>query len=299
MSIRLHEMLPSKDVINLFGSCLAAAALASGAAAGPKEATEKSNMDIEKLKTMLAAKDDETPDYAREVGPAGIPVLIQYLSDPDPSVRLTAVDSLYMVDSPAAIAGFCKALDDGFEPVRSSAVNSLWVRHDASILPTLYRGLKSNPYFDARSMIPLIIGLIGERASLSVLQGALNRETNNAIRLNISLAMARLGNTMMQEVVAERLGSKEIPEILKAVQDVVYVNDRKVGRRLAPLLSDRRQAYRVGSSAARRDARICDAAINAVSEIYGRPFSFEADRNNVYTDKQLAEVTRFFEKLPP
>lgn len=258
---------------------------------------KEEHMNASELETMVRAKNMDAPFLARKVGPPGIPILTTCLSDPDPEVRLVAVNSLDAVDDPATIQALVSVLDDEYMPVRTRAVNTLWVRHNTAILPYLYESVKSNPYVMTRSRIPLIIGLIGQQSSLSILEEALEEESNEATMENIVLAMARIGDKDQQDVFVRRLDAQNVKERLKAIKDIVYINDREIGKLLAPLLSDKRSAYKVGKSANRQDARICDAVVNAASEIYGDPFSFEVSSQNIYTDDQLGEVSDFFAKL--
>lgn len=254
-------------------------------------------MKVIELEAMVRAKNMDAPFLARKLGSTAIPVLTGCLSDPDPEVRLVAANSLATLKDPAAVKALAEALDDKYMPVRSTAINNLWSHPDPSILPILHGALKSNPYPRTRSMVPLIIGLINQPSSLDVLEQALEEESDEATCDNILLAMARVGEKDQQQVFARRLDAPDVKERLKAIKDIVYVNDREIGKLLAPLLADKRPAYKVGKSANRQDARICDAVVNAASEIYGHSFSFKVSSQNIYTDDHVGEVIDFFAKL--
>jgi hypothetical protein len=174
--------------------------------------------------------------------------------------------------------------------VRAAAVRFLGTHHAAEDLPVLIGNVRRNADEYVREHVALIIGKIGNSASVGPLQQALQTEPEVHARHAISLALARLGDEPSRTALLARLHTDDIQERVSALQDLLYLEDQRLASEVLPLLDDMRDAKNVAPSHGSYWIRVCDVALNTLDELLGHPFPFPVSRAQRYTPEQLAQA---------
>jgi HEAT repeat protein len=256
------------------------------------------DVDLENLRSTVLEKGDDAQILAEGIGAPAAPVLIELLESKDAEVRDIALSCLVLTGYDETALILARSLSDKDESVRIRALQSLRSRYDNSILRELTNNL-TNQDSVVRGGVARLIGLIGDATAVKPLRKRLEDETDLQAGKQIKVALARLGDDDLKEEFASLLesGTAEGGRY-RTIRDFEYINDPKLAKRLLPALIDTGDAYEIGHPAeSPRFARVCDAAITLIGKWYDKPFSFETDDLNTYSDEEIGEAQRFIESL--
>jgi len=94
-------------------------------------------------------KIDALENLSTFMDPMIMPVIMKAMSDPDPDVRMIAVESSGFMNRAEAVPAILIGLDDASDDVREAAANAMLMIQDAAIHPALDKAL-SDPLEDIR-----------------------------------------------------------------------------------------------------------------------------------------------------
>lgn len=126
-------------------------------------ALEQLEPEPEALPVVIQALSDANPSvrrlatvYLGQIGEGSLPHLIRMLKDDSPAVRRAAGDCLSDLGDPAAVGPMCEALQDSSKLVRWRAARYLYEVGDASALPAL-QAAAEDPEFEVRLQAKLAL----------------------------------------------------------------------------------------------------------------------------------------------
>jgi hypothetical protein len=105
-------------------------------------------------------------------------------------------------------------------------------------------------------------------------------------------ALLRLKDDEAEREVLSLLGSNEAESRVKGIECISYADDKKLIPHLVPLLDDKRDAVNVAPSGASYFIRVCDLAVNTITDVGQLNVSFDVQYGARYSDEQLGEVRR-------
>ena len=256
------------------------------------------DVDLEKLRSTVLEKGDDAQIQAEGIGAPAAPVLIGLLESKDAEVRDIALICLVLTGYDETALVLARSLSDKDEAVRVRALQSLRSRYSSSILRELIKNL-SNEDSVIRGGVARLIGLIGDSTAMKPLSKRIEVETDSQAGNQMKLALARLGDEDLKEEFASLLESGTADGgRYQTIRDFEYINDPKLAKRLSPALSDTGDAYDIGRPDEEPQfARVCDAAVTLIGKWFDKPFSFETDDLNTYSEEEIGEAQRFIESL--
>ncbi|MCX6827645.1 MAG: HEAT repeat domain-containing protein, partial [candidate division Zixibacteria bacterium] len=145
----------------------------------------------------------------------------------------------------------------------------------------------------------LLIGNIGDPKTKDPLCKRLSIEEDIEVKRNIKLALAKLGDTDFQKEIGSYLGNPDERLRYRAIEDLKYINDKRLTKLLLPSLDDTGRANLVSdkSETTPRFARICDAAVTLVAYLCNNPFSFEVSNMKIYSAEEIEQAKEFLSSL--
>lgn len=186
----------------------------------------------------------------REIGTAGLPVLIDALSDEDPRLRLSIIDLLVAIGDPDAVPGLIGALDDPEPIVRWNAAQALGALGGSSTVPDLLR-LLTDASDEVRLSAAWALGHIGSEAAIDALIARL-RDRDWRMRWAAAQALWEIG-------------APAVPALIASLHDPEALVRRAAARTLAEIGAPAIPALIGVLSAAEWDVRWSAAA--ALTEI--------------------------------
>lgn len=266
------------------------------------ETGEMVRMDIKELESKVLDKNWDALDIVdTAAAPAGaLPLLVELSKNDDPEVREIALNCVAMIKDagvPAIIAG---ALSDEDDDIRSFAMQALQTIYDESISDALVGNL-ANDDADVRSGAALLLGQIGQSSAAEPIEKRLAEETDGSVERNLKLALAKLGSADLKAFFADQMDAPDSEVRLQGLEDLRYIGDSKLAVRILPALDDTGQAHLITDKNQPEPefARVCDAAVNLISELCGRPFEFEVDEFKVYSDGEIEQARTFLRTQMP
>ncbi|HEY3065956.1 MAG TPA: HEAT repeat domain-containing protein [Methylomirabilota bacterium] len=223
-------------------------------------------------------------------GPDAGSAMLPLLDDPDPEVRELALHVLNVVGGPVARQGFLKALKDRGDTVRSAACRFLHVHATREDVPAILAEVTGSFDEYVREQMGLLVGKLGDANAIPTLERQLAAEPDAHARHGLSIALARLGERRARQAYLERLRADNPRQRAAALEDLLYIGDRRLVLDVLPLLDDLREAVNVAPSATRYFIRVCDVAVNVLDVLLQHPFSFKVERVRRYSAEELAEA---------
>jgi HEAT repeat protein len=247
---------------------------------------------IEKIKN----KEWDAVQDAKSIEGEPDEAIIEQASDPDVEVRELAIFCLNEIGGDKAIETFVRSLKDSEEDIRSRAVKFLHEHHSEKVLPELLIQLEENQDYYVREQVALIIGKIDDPSAIPELQKCYDKELDEIIKKNISLAKARLKDEDSQEPILENLKNEDIKILNQALIDFEYINDKELVDNIFPLLDDQRDVRNVAPIGHNYFIRVCDVSINVLDCVLEQPFDFKAGELKRYSDEELMQAKSVLEK---
>ncbi len=256
-------------------------------------------MDIKELQEMVLSKNWDALDIVDTAAQPqqAIEHLVEWSKNEDAEVRELSLNCLAMIKDPSVPAIIAGALSDEDGDIRLFALQALQVAYDESIVGQLITAL-GNEDAEIRSGAALLLGNIGQDTAVGPLEKRLDKEPDESVQLDLKLALARMGNEELKTFFADQMDVPDSETRLTGLSDLRYIGDRNLAVRILPALDDMGEAHLITdkNQPVPKYARVCDAAVNLVAELYDQPFSFEVDEFKVYSDEEIAQVKEFLAK---
>ncbi|MBN1578802.1 MAG: HEAT repeat domain-containing protein [Chitinispirillaceae bacterium] len=255
-------------------------------------------MELDQLKNKIALADGDAVSIADTVSDKGgaVSVIRPFLSDSNPEIRLVAVDCLSIIQHPESIKLMAHMLSDSFDRIRTIALQTLYSNHDTSILPQLITNLKNSDPKIA-SGVALIIGYIGNTSAVPALKKQIEIEEREKVKRDQILALGRLGDRDAQKTIAEQIKIPDSVTRMKIIEDIRYINDKRIAPYLYYAMDDYGKGKNIGSKNKPVYARVLDEAITLAAKLMGNPFSFSIKEYELYTDEERTEARTKLEPL--
>jgi hypothetical protein len=246
---------------------------------------------------MIRNKDWSAVDASGKAGPPAVNIAEPFLKDNDPVVRLAAVDSVAAAGGPRAPELLMRMLSDKNEQVRMNAINGLHKRppvgHEDELM-ILWDQNNSRDGF-VRQQIPMILAEMGAKDKAAALKARSLLDTRQEVDDGMTAAVAKLGDADMRKKQAKKLELAHGTRIAEIMPFVEWIDEQWVVPMLLPVLKHREIAQILATHILTIERRGCDVAVDAVMAISKAGFSFKMNRVAVYTDPQVAEVSRYVE----
>jgi len=258
----------------------------------PQQKGNKSNMSPQQVVEQVRKKDRSVLESGR-IGADSSPALVQLLKDRDPDVRELAVRTLDLAGGPVATDGLFQALQDPIEMTRAAAARSLHTHATAANLPVAKKELSSNRLEYVREQMALLIGEIGGSPDIPTLLARRSVEKDEPAKHAILLALCRLGHPPSIQEFLQQLTADDPAIRVARLEDLPYINDRKLAHYVLPLLDDLRDGKNVGPSHGPTFIRVCDVAINELDKLLNHPFPFIVEFMRRYSPDEIARAKMF------
>jgi len=262
----------------------------------PQRPHERTKMSPSQVVESVKRRNWDIVEEPGHIGQDAVPALLPLLNDPDSQVRELTVVCLDSAGGPAANQGLLKALDDHIETVSAAAVRALAHHYTAAELPILRIEMGTNPNEYVREQIALLLGKTGDPFNIPILHARRSPEKDEHTQRALSLALARLGDPAGRQEVVARLSGKDARQLVAAVRDLLYVNDRLLLRAAAPLLDDTRPGLNVGLAHTPTFIRVCDVVVIVMGEMLGPVFSFDPGRRR-FSPEEIAEAKQVMARI--
>jgi len=256
---------------------------------------------LRELAKKVLAKDWDALDMAETAGNVAVPLLADLSENSDPEVRLIAFHCLSLTDDEEILGIMANALSDEEKEIRTLAIQYLNSKHNRSIIESLIYNLDNDDEI-VRGGVAILLGnvaKIGEAKAMDPLYKRSEIETNKEVERDMALALAKLGDSKMKDRFASQLDVPDSETRYRGIEDLRYINDKALAKRLLPALDDLGEAYLLTGKGAPEPkwGRVCDAAINLIGELYDTPFSFEVSRYKIYSAEEIQEAKEFLKLL--
>ena len=251
------------------------------------------------LTDRILAKDfDGGAMETARLGPAAAPDLLPLTSHADPEVRALAVECLARTGSPIAARALVRALPDPEVSVSLAAASGLKVLATAELAPDLLVAFDAIPDSTARDEVATLLGTLDGWAP-PLLRQRVGREPDAAVRERMIVALARRGEPEARAEFARWLGEAGPRDSPRLVKHARYIAQPWLLRPLLPLLEDWTPAlHLVEGAPGPPSLRVCDLAVDLVSEISGQQFAGAPKPLTSYDLAVIDEVKAFLAAIP-
>lgn len=250
-----------------------------------------------------------------KLGSSAVPALAPLVADPDENVRREAVALLAVVGGESAVPPLSRALSDSSTDVAERAALALYERFDPDQVVANSDAAKATLASIAAgrptAATLLLAGYLPGEATKQSLRRFLEQPGSNyettllsgsspvSARLPAQLALARLGDVEAMRSVAELTERAPVAEwqlLFSAIRDI---NAPLMLHALKRALDDQRETAAGIPSHAGPKRRVCDEAVNALTNRLKLKTSFPLTTTQRYSPDQLAEVRRLIDEMLP
>jgi HEAT repeat protein len=258
-------------------------------------------MDIKELQEKVLNKNWDALDIIDTSAQPqeAIESLVEWSKSEDAEVREISLNCLAMIADPAVPAILAGALGDEDGDIRLFALQALQTSYDESVVNELVVNL-NNDDTEIRSGAALLLGNIGQDAATEPLEKRLAGEQDEMVQRDLKLALAKLGNSELKTFFADQMDVPNSETRLQGLSDLRYIGDKNLAVKILSALDDTGNAHLISdkNQPVPEYARVCDAAVNLVAELYGdNPFQFDVDEFKVYSDDEIGQVKSFLSSL--
>lgn len=247
------------------------------------------------LTQLISKKDWRAVELARASGPAVVAEIEPYLRNPDPAVRVLAVDCLDAAGGANVPDLLIRALADANEQVRINAINALHAHPPKGQETTLLQAFDADRTRDGfvRQQIPMILGRMAALSTIPDLRRRLGVERRQDIKDGLIAGLAKMADQPARAEFGEMLREARGERTAELMEYVRYLDEPWVIPLLVPVLQRRDIAIDLSTHRKTLRRRECDLAVDEVLRISKARFSFELDEIAQYTDAQIEEVLRY------
>lgn len=229
----------------------------------------------------------ETLKYPNRV----FPLIKKFCDHEDRDIRLNALNALDPLTSIEAKLQYVKFLDDSDDEIKVEACRSLMYEKSKEILTGILKSFENND-IHVRSTCAYIAGNIGNENIINKLDSFYQKEKDLNVKRDISLAMAKLGDTMHIKQAYDRLNQKDALSRREALEGIKYIDKKGFEKELLKMLDDEGQAYKIDPRNGKY-SRLKDASLNVIAKLYNPPLSFDHRNKNTYSDEEIEEVKTY------
>jgi HEAT repeat protein len=217
-------------------------------------------------------------------------VLKDEAGDDKASARMEVLDLASKYPSEGASRAILSRLSDSNLTVQSIANSLITAIAQKNLVPEILRTMGLNLGFDVKGALARQVGMIGDVQDIPRLRTIFLATVDGGLRHDLSLAMARLGDESSRSDLISRLAAQEVQVRLAALQDTLYVGDRRFARYFRPAIEDQRDVIIVSMP---HDptvwARVCDVAIQTLAGL-GMKLSFDTVPTRQFTEAEIREA---------
>jgi HEAT repeat protein len=270
---------------------------ATGASRPAAKQDEGAPMTGPQLAERVSRRDWNIIERNESVPPAAVPDIAPLLKSDNVEVRELATHVLNAAGGPAAREALFEALQDRNEVVRGNAARFLHNHCTAEQTPQLIGQLRKHSDEYVREQVALLLGKLGDKAAVKPLQEQYAAESFPEAKHAMSLALVRLADVDHTRMYLARLEQDDPKQRVAAVEDFLYIRDRKLVPYFVPLLNDKRDGKNVGPSHGPYWVRVCDVVIFVMDDVLARPFNFPVDRVKKYEPGELNAAAEIMRKV--
>jgi hypothetical protein len=245
---------------------------------------------------IVARNGDHAKYLAARMSPDDVgEVLAETSSNPKDSVRLLTLEIASGHPSVGTSRAILSRLFDSDLAIRSVAAGLIGRCQQRSMVPELIETMRKDLPLDIKGALARQVGIIGGPEAVEPLNKFHTDTREQGYRRDLSLAMARLGQTERKTEAVKRL---EANARVQALRDIEYIGDRTLVRHLGEVLKDRRDVLDITPPHEFPVVwvRVCDVAVQSMA-ILGVPFSFGGHMLNRWDERQLAEAVTVVEAM--
>ena len=249
-------------------------------------------MSTQRIVERILAKDWDILEPPTPIDSGSAEAIAKLLDHEDHEVRELSVHALHLAGGPLVGPALLKTLDDPDDMTRGAACRFLRSRLDPKMSDELLRQLARSEDEYVREHVALMLGQIGKSSAIKPLETRFETEDRPHAKQAISLALARLKDPEHRKAYLARLEGDDPKERAHALEDLAYLDDKSLLKRLRPLLDDQREAKNVGPSHGPYWIRVCDVCVNVLDPILNHPFPFPISAAKRYSNDELAEAAK-------
>jgi hypothetical protein len=247
------------------------------------------------LTELIVKKDWGAVELAQKAGPRAVAEVEPYLKNPDPVVRVLAVDCLNAAGGPKVPDLFIRALGDVNEQVRINAVNALHVHLPSGREAALLAAWDGNRTRDGyvRQQVPMVLGRMAARGTIPELHRRIALDQRQEVKDGLIAGLARMGDAPARTEFGALLRDARGKRTAEVMELVRYLDEPWVIPLLVPVLERRDIAVDLSTHRKTVLRRECDLAVDEVLRISKGAVAVPLDEIAQYTDAQIAEVLRY------
>jgi hypothetical protein len=227
----------------------------------------------------------------KQLGENATPVLDAYYTQGPVQARKNTLDLAAQIRSVGACRIILRALRDPDAEIRESAKFLVTLCSHKELLPEFLAAMAAadSPSFQAQ--LALKIGAAGTAREVPTLRQYLGKAEDPELIRNLRLALARLGDDDARTELAARLANDDLQTRYQALQDCIYVSDRKLIAQFGRALNDLRDVVVVTIPEEQPQivARVADVAVMVMATL-GVKFPVPAELLTRHSDSTLAEA---------
>lgn len=261
------------------------------------------NSQIDELTKRITEGDSQrAKDVARNLSPDEVgDVLVSMAGSRKSSARIVVLDLASTYHSEGSSRAILTLLQDGDLTVRSIAGSLIATIAQRDLTPAMFRLLDQSLDLPVKAALTRQIGMIGGESDLTRLRALYNSYKDPALKNDLTLAMARLGDKPSRDQLVVRLSAHDANTRTAALRDIQYVGDAKLGRHFRGVLEDRRDAVVISHP---HDpvvtARVCDLAVQTLDAI-GVKLPFKTSPTRRFTEDEIKvalQIVAALERIP-
>jgi HEAT repeat protein len=217
------------------------------------------------------------------------------------SARMLVLDLASQYPSDGSSRAILSRLQDSDLTIRSIAGGLIASIAQKDLTPTMFRLLDQALDLPVKAALARQIGMIGSKVDLTRLGTLYSSLEDTALKNDLALAMARLGDKPSRAKLIQRLSAADASARTAALRDILYVGDPTLARHFRVVLADRRDAFVISLP---HDpvvaARVCDVAIQTLDAI-GVKLPFATSPMRRFTEEQIKEalqIVSVLERIP-
>ena len=254
------------------------------------------NEAVNEMVNMVLAKNRIAVLKARVLGPVAMPSLLLLAKHHDGEVREVALYCLSEINDPRVAQAFVDGMLDAETMTRAVAMRELYPRLKSEHYWPLLHIYDQSPEPVVRHNAALMLGRIGlPTVDSAQLLRRFRTETDSFAAQGLTVALAKFGNPAAQQHFVELLATsmdRKRKELLDHAKDI---HQPWLLPALLPLLDDEMPVLRIGVDGfpGIDYLRVCDLALNLISAISQKNFSFAGNGYQNYSPQARAEVKQF------
>jgi HEAT repeat protein len=258
-----------------------------------KKMQDERDTRLERLDSLVAAKDWQAVEQAKRIGPSAFSLLDRSSHDADEDIRALSLACLAEVAGEKSLSIFVQALADPVLNVRIKAVLAL-EKH-----ATKEQGQQLLAYFQKENEAVLqerailLVGRLLDTNLLPRLVALRGNESDAAIAEKITWSLARLNERESLKSILLDLKSTTTMKRYHAVLGIEYIQNPRLAKELSQVLDDREKVEPDGPAHLGRYRGIRDVAVSVVATITNHKFSFDTSERRKFSETEIDEVRKY------